>query len=80
VRPANRAEERVDRRLSEHQNTDKRCVLVVGERFAPDDMAPALVNRNGPIVRPRRRRLMCGCYIMPQIWDLPACSISRKNQ
>jgi transposase-like protein len=29
VRPANRAENRVDRRLGEHQSPDKRCVLVL---------------------------------------------------
>jgi len=29
VRPANRAEERVDRRLAEHRNPDKRCVPVL---------------------------------------------------
>ena len=31
VRPANRAEDRVDRRLVEHQNPDKRCILVTRE-------------------------------------------------
>ena len=31
VRPANRAENRVDRRLGEHQNPDKRCILVMRE-------------------------------------------------
>jgi hypothetical protein len=29
VRPANRAEDRVDRRLGEHQSPGKRCVLVL---------------------------------------------------
>ena len=29
VRPANQAEERVDRRLAERQNPDMRCVLVL---------------------------------------------------
>jgi transposase-like protein len=37
VRPANRAEERVDRRLAEHQNADKRCVLVMRETHPADD-------------------------------------------
>jgi len=39
VRPANRAEERVDRRLAEHQNPDKRCVLVMRETYPADDPA-----------------------------------------
>ena len=39
VRPANRAEERVDRRLAEHQNPDKRCVLVMRETYPADDLA-----------------------------------------
>ncbi len=29
VRPANQVEDRVDRRLGEHQNPDKRCILVL---------------------------------------------------
>jgi hypothetical protein len=37
VRPENRAEERVDRRLAEHQNPDKRCVLVMRETHPADD-------------------------------------------
>ena len=37
VRPANRAEERVDRRLAEHQSPDKRCVLVMRETCPEDD-------------------------------------------
>ncbi|WP_295429087.1 IS1595 family transposase [uncultured Thiodictyon sp.] len=39
VRPANRAEDRVDRRLVEHQNPDKRCVLVMRETYPVDDLA-----------------------------------------
>lgn len=39
VRPANRAEERVDRRLAGHQNPDKRCVLVMRETYPADDPA-----------------------------------------
>lgn len=37
VRPENRAEERVDRRLAENQNPDKRCVLVMRETHPADD-------------------------------------------
>jgi hypothetical protein len=36
VRPANRAEDRVDRRLAEHQNPDKRCILVMRETPVDD--------------------------------------------
>lgn len=39
VRPANRVEDRVDRRLGEHQNPDKRCVLVMRETYPADDLA-----------------------------------------
>ncbi len=39
VDPANQAEERVDQRLGEHNNPDKRCVLVVRETFPADDLA-----------------------------------------
>ncbi len=39
VRPANRAEERVDRRLAENQNPDKRCVLVLRDTHPTDDPA-----------------------------------------
>jgi transposase-like protein len=42
VRPANQAEERVDRRLAEHQNPDKRCVLVLRETYPVDDLAGRL--------------------------------------
>jgi transposase-like protein len=37
IRPENRAEDRVDRRLAEHQNPDKRCVLVMRETHPADD-------------------------------------------
>jgi len=33
VRPENRKADRVDRRLAEHQNPDKRCILVMREAF-----------------------------------------------
>ena len=39
IRPANQAAERVDRRLAEHQNPDKRCVLVMRETYPVDDLA-----------------------------------------
>ncbi len=39
VRPANRTEDRVDRRLVEHQNPDKCCVLVMRETYPVDDLA-----------------------------------------
>jgi len=37
LRPANQVEDRVDRRLAEHQNPDKRCVLVMRETYPQDD-------------------------------------------
>lgn len=37
VRPENRADERVDRRLAENQNPDQRCVLVMPETHPADD-------------------------------------------
>jgi transposase-like protein len=37
VRPQNRAEDRVDRRLAEHRNPARRCVVVVRETFPADD-------------------------------------------
>jgi transposase-like protein len=43
VRPKNRAADRVDRRLVEHQNPDQRCVLVMRET----DPADALLGRIG---------------------------------
>lgn len=39
LKPANRAEERVDRRLAEHRNPDRRCILVMRETFPGDDLA-----------------------------------------
>ncbi len=39
VKPANRAEDRVDRRLSEHRSPDRRCILVMRETFPKDDPA-----------------------------------------
>jgi transposase-like protein len=38
IRPANQADARVDRRLAEHQNPDKRCVLVMRETYPADDL------------------------------------------
>jgi transposase-like protein len=37
VRPENPAEDHVDRRLAEHQNPDKRCVLVMRKTHPADD-------------------------------------------
>ena len=37
VRPTNRAEERVDRRLAEHQDPERRCVVALRETFPKDD-------------------------------------------
>lgn len=37
VRPENRAEERVDRRLAEHQDPDRRCVVALRETYPADD-------------------------------------------
>ena len=37
VRPQNRAEDRVDRRLAGHRNPARRCVVVVRETFPADD-------------------------------------------
>ena len=39
VKPANRAEDRVDRRLVEHRNPDRRCILVMRETFPKDALA-----------------------------------------
>ena len=39
LKPANRAEARVDRRLAEHRNPDRRCILVMRETFPGDDLA-----------------------------------------
>jgi transposase-like protein len=39
VKPANRAAERVDRRLAEYRNPDRRCILVMRETFPQDALA-----------------------------------------
>ncbi len=39
VKPANRAADRVDRRLAEYRNPDRRCILVMRETFAKDALA-----------------------------------------
>lgn len=39
VRPANRKEDRVDRRLAEHQTPDKRCILVMREGCTEAEVA-----------------------------------------
>ena len=41
VKPANRAEERVDRRLAENRNPDRRCIQVMRETF-PEHAAQGL--------------------------------------
>jgi len=61
VRPANRAEERVDRRLSEHQNPDKRCILVMREAYAADDLAERIgAKRTLTFVIPRENQTDVG--------------------
>ena len=37
IRPKNKKEDRVDRRLAIHQNPDKRCVFVMRQAFDPED-------------------------------------------
>ena len=41
VRPRNKKEDRVDRRLAENQSPDKRCILVMRENHRDQDAAPA---------------------------------------
>jgi hypothetical protein len=61
VRPANRAEERVDRRLAEHQNPDKRCVLVMRETYPADDRAGRIgAKRTLTFVIPRENQTDVG--------------------
>jgi len=40
VRPQNKKEDRVDRRLAENQSPDKRCILVMREKHPEQDGAP----------------------------------------
>jgi len=70
VRPANRAEERVDRRLAEHQNPDKRCILVMRETYPADDLAERIGGkRTLTFVIPRENQTDVGTlaarYIAP---------------
>ena len=69
VRPANRAEDRVDRRLAEHQNPDKRCILVMRET-AVDPLAEGCGARRTltfVIAREQQRVVsaLAGRYIAP---------------
>jgi hypothetical protein len=43
VRPKNKQEDRVDRRLAENQNPDKRCILVLREKHPQNGDEPAAV-------------------------------------
>jgi transposase-like protein len=61
VRPANRAEDRVDRRLGEHQNPDKRCILVMRETYPEDDLAGRIgAKRTLTFVIPRENQTDVG--------------------
>jgi transposase-like protein len=40
VRPQNKKEERLDRRLAENQSADKRCILVLRENYPKEEAAP----------------------------------------
>ena len=75
VRPANRADERVDRRLAEHQNPDKRCVLVMRETYPTDDPAgPVGAKRTLTFVIPRENQRDVGALAARFI--APATTIS----
>lgn len=75
VRPANRAEERVDRRLAEHQNPDKRCVLVMRETYPADDPAGRVgAKRTLTFVIPRENQRDVGALAARFI--APATTIS----
>ena len=39
IRQENQKEDRVDRRLTEHQNPDKRCILVMRQNHTPEEVA-----------------------------------------
>jgi hypothetical protein len=41
IRPQNKKEDRIDRRLAEHQRPDKRCVFVMRQKSTDADMAGA---------------------------------------
>jgi transposase-like protein len=38
VRPENKKEDRVDRRLAENQDPNKRCILVMRQNYTPEEM------------------------------------------
>ena len=59
VKPANRAADRVERRLVEHRDPDRRCVLVMRETFPKDALAERIGGkRTLTFVLPARTRRM----------------------
>ncbi len=65
VRPKNKKDDRVDRRLAENQSPDKRCILVMREKHSehPDEPGPAGARRTLSFVIERENQADVGTLV-----------------
>jgi transposase-like protein len=75
VRPENRAEERVDRRLAEHQDHDRRCVIALREAF-PEDDPQGRVGAKRTLTAIVKRECQADIGVLTKRFVTPATTIS----
>jgi len=75
VRPENRAEERVDRRLAEHQDPDRRCVIALRETF-PEDDPQGRVGAKRTLTAIVKRECQADIGVLAKRFVAPATTIS----
>jgi len=76
VRPQNKKEDRVDRRLAENQSPDKRCVLVMRENYPKEEAAPEPIGARRTLSFVIRRENQADVGTLAQRFIAPATVIS----
>jgi transposase-like protein len=76
VRPRNKQEDRVDRRLAEHQSPDRRCILVMRENHPEQDGAPQPVGARRTLSFVLRRENQADIGTLARRFIAPGTSIA----
>ena len=76
VRPANKKEDRVDRRLAEHQNPDKRCVLVMRENFTEEEQQQGFKGAKRTIAKVIMKESQAALGKLAPLYIVPGSKVS----
>lgn len=76
VRPANKKEDRVDRRLAENQNPDKRCVLVMRENYTEEEQKQGFKGAKRTIARVITKETPAALSKVAPLYIVPGSKVS----